>query len=171
MIKPNKILLFTWVLFCCSTSFVFAQSSTIQLLNAITQEPVADAHVIIKPSEEKNTATIKLISNAEGKIFTDFIGEATLSVSHASFIPLSKKILVETTLEIILEPITIALEDVIVTASFTPTEAKRSLYPVTVIKEESIERRGANNLKDVLKQQLNVRVSQDAILGDRKSVV
>jgi outer membrane receptor for ferrienterochelin and colicins len=126
---------------------------------------VADAHVIIKPSEEKNTATIKLISNAEGKIFTEFVGEATLNISHASFIPFSKKINVNGNSEIKLEPVTIAIEDVVVTASFTPTETKRSLYPVTVIKEESIERRGANNLKDVLKQQLNVRVSQDAILG------
>jgi outer membrane receptor for ferrienterochelin and colicins len=165
MLQLNKILLLTWVLFYYSTSFVFGQQSTIQFLNAVTNEPVVDVHIVIKPSEEKNTVTIKLISNAEGKIFTDFIGEATLSVSHTSFIPFSKKIFIESNSEIKLEPVTIKIDDVIVTASFTPTESKRSLYPVTVIKEESIERRGANNLKDVLKQQLNVRVSQDAILG------
>lgn len=153
------------MLLCCSTSFVFAQSSTIQLLNAITQEPVIDAHIIIKPVSENASSSMKLISNSEGKIFTEFTGEATLNISHASFIPFNKKININGNSEIKLEPVTIAIEDVVVTASFTPTEAKRSLYPVTVIKEESIERRGANNLNDVLKQQLNVRVSQDAILG------
>lgn len=57
------------------------------------------------------------------------------------------------------------VEEVVITANFSPIESKRSLYPVTVIKAESIERRGAMNLKDVLKQQLNVRISQDGVLG------
>ncbi len=164
MIFRLKKILFLGVLFFYSTCFVFAQSTIVQLVNAVTKEPVADAHIIIKPTEE-NISVIKLISNAEGKIYTDYTGEALVSVSHASFIPYSKKMIVEDNSRLSLEPVTIAIEDVVVTASFTPTEAKRSLYPVTVIKEESIERRGANNLNDVLKQQLNVRVSQDAILG------
>jgi hypothetical protein len=128
MLQLNKILLLTWVLFYYSTSFVFGQQSTIQFLNPVTNEPVVDAHVIVKPSTENETTNvIKLITNAEGKVYVEFIGIASVSVSHASFVPYSKTLFIDGQTVLPLDPITIAIDDVIVTASFTPTESKRSL--------------------------------------------
>jgi outer membrane receptor for ferrienterochelin and colicins len=166
MIKAKNIFL-SWVLIFVSTSFVFAQSSTIQIINSQTNEVVVDAHVIISQTEtgSNKNSTTKLISNSTGEVNCNLSGEATITITHASFVPYNGKIVLTERSIIALLPTIVALDDIIVTASFTPTESKRSLYPVTIIKEESIERRGAVNLKDVLKQQLNVRITQDGILG------
>lgn len=58
-----------------------------------------------------------------------------------------------------------SLQDVVVTAQYTPGDADRSTYRIKVIDAEKISKLAAVNLKDALSNELNFRFSQDNALG------
>lgn len=60
----------------------------------------------------------------------------------------------------------IEIEDIIVTAQYAPTAIENSVHQVKVIKNIDIEKEGQTNLAEVLSNQLNLRVSNDPILGN-----
>ncbi|MBK7870613.1 MAG: TonB-dependent receptor [Saprospiraceae bacterium] len=62
------------------------------------------------------------------------------------------------------------LDDVVVTAQYTPTDSRNALYKIRTIKRDVIEQRGAINLGQLLNQELNIRISQDLILGSSLSL-
>lgn len=62
------------------------------------------------------------------------------------------------------------IEDVVVTAQYAPTDSRNALYKIRTIKREVIEQRGAINLEQLLNQELNIRISQDLILGSSLSL-
>lgn len=64
----------------------------------------------------------------------------------------------------------IDLEDVVVTAQYAPTDSRNALQDIQVIKRETIERRGANNLEQLLQQEPTIRIAQDLVLGSSLSL-
>ncbi len=64
----------------------------------------------------------------------------------------------------------IDLADVVVTAQYAPTDSRNALQDIQVIKRETIERRGANNLEQLLQQEPTIRISQDLVLGSSLSL-
>lgn len=62
------------------------------------------------------------------------------------------------------------LKDVVVTAQYAPTDSKNAVHPIRTIRQETIQQRGANNLEELLNQELNVRIQQDLILGSALSL-
>lgn len=67
--------------------------------------------------------------------------------------------------KIYLKPGNIDLDEVVITAQYEPTFAEQSVQKIKVIDKEKIRQMGAVNLRDVLSNQLNVRLQQDNILG------
>lgn len=63
-----------------------------------------------------------------------------------------------------------ALDDVVITGQYQPTTADRAVQRMHVIDAQRIQRMAAQNLADVLKQELNIRLSQDNILGTSMSM-
>lgn len=59
------------------------------------------------------------------------------------------------------------IEDVVVTAQYAPTDSRSALQDIYTINRETIERRGATNLEQLLQQEANVRINQDLVLGSR----
>lgn len=57
------------------------------------------------------------------------------------------------------------VEEAVITAQPCPTPAQQATHSIKVIDRQTIERLAAVNLADVLAQQLNIRLSQDNILG------
>lgn len=71
---------------------------------------------------------------------------------------------------IVLSPKPYLMGDVVVTAQYSPTSIENSVHKVKVISKEKIENMAAVNLRDVLTNELNVRLSQDNILGSGMSL-
>lgn len=69
-----------------------------------------------------------------------------------------------------LKPGNINLDEVVITAQYEPTLAENSVQKMKVIDGEKIKQMGAVNLRDVLSNQLNVRLQQDNILGSSMSL-
>ncbi|MEO8406078.1 MAG: TonB-dependent receptor [Chitinophagaceae bacterium] len=57
------------------------------------------------------------------------------------------------------------LAQIVVTGQYKPQSVKNSVYQVRVITRESIQKRGASTLQDVLNSELNIRFSQDLSTG------
>ncbi len=63
-----------------------------------------------------------------------------------------------------------ALDTVVVTAQYAPSSPEKAVHKVNVISKEKIQAMGAQNLKDVLTNEMNVRLSQDNVLGSSMSL-
>lgn len=72
--------------------------------------------------------------------------------------------------EVRLEEINTALDDVVITGQYVPVKAANSVHEVRVIGREKIKSMGAQNLTDLLSNELNVRISQDNALGASMSL-
>lgn len=57
------------------------------------------------------------------------------------------------------------LEEVVVTGQYKPQSVKNSVYQVRVIGKDRILKQGATRVQDVLKNELNIRFSQDLATG------
>ncbi len=60
----------------------------------------------------------------------------------------------------------VSLDEVVITAQYEPTIADASIPKIKIIDKKKIQQMGAVNLRDVLTNQLNVRLQQDNILGN-----
>ncbi len=57
------------------------------------------------------------------------------------------------------------LKEVVVTAQFAPTTEKNAVYKVKVISQKTIDAKAANNLTELLQQELNVDLSANSAFG------
>lgn len=65
----------------------------------------------------------------------------------------------------------IDLEDVVVTAQYAPTDSRSAVHEVRTLKLETIEKRGANNLAQLLSQEASIKISPDLVLGSSLSLL
>jgi outer membrane receptor for ferrienterochelin and colicins len=59
------------------------------------------------------------------------------------------------------------IDNVVCTGQFFPTDARRAVNQVRLIDEQTILRRAANNLEELLSSEANLRFSSDLILGSK----
>lgn len=143
---------------------LLAQERSITLKDT-TGHPISDAFVVLSRVEaKKGEKSINKVSDKNGQITYNLTGKVVVQISHSGF-----KYGVDTVSQkhatIILSPLQINLDETVVTAQYSPEDAKNSLYPVQIINSEKIHQMASNNLSEVLAQQLNIRITQDPILG------
>ncbi len=57
------------------------------------------------------------------------------------------------------------IDEVVISAQYTPQREKNAIYKVKVISAEEIARKSANNLRELLQQELNIDLSQGSVFG------
>lgn len=62
------------------------------------------------------------------------------------------------------------LEEMVITAQYAPTLAEKAVQAIRVIDSKKIRTMGAQNLRDVLTNELNIRITQDNVLGSGMSL-
>lgn len=72
--------------------------------------------------------------------------------------------------EVILKQLPQNLDQVTVTGSYLPGYQSNSIYNIDVLNRSDIEKRGAVNVKDLLSQELNMRIANDGVLGSSLSI-
>lgn len=159
----NSIVLFIAFFF---TGKVSAQR--IQICSAKDSLPVPFSTLIAK------NAFISLGKTASDKGVVEFTGSEDDSSSYtiiAQAVGFEKYTQVVTGIElnrmrkIYLVPAKLHLNEVVVTAQYAPTPVDQSVQKMQVIDKEKIQQMGSANMRDVLSNQLNVRLQQDNILG------
>ena len=57
------------------------------------------------------------------------------------------------------------LEEVVITAQYVPQSEKNAIYRVKVLNAKTIDSKAANNLRELLQQELNLDLSQNSVFG------
>lgn len=84
------------------------------------------------------------------------------------FILLELTLQAQDTLE--LTPLSVQLDDVVVTAQYAPTDVRNATHNVTVIQQKEWREQGLVTLSELLQRQLTLNVTPDPILGNGLSI-
>lgn len=165
---PNKALL-TTIVIIFSILGLAAQQRTITVVSDADGSPAGDAYVMVN-SLNGEGKKYSVLTDATGVALIKYSGPVFIEITHASFVPHSDTLKAGESQYYRLLPLNIQVPEVVVTGQFTPDDPKRSVYAIKVIDLKTIENRGATNLKELLGQELNMRVTQDNVLGSGLSL-
>jgi len=161
-LAKNVILCF--ILSLCA--FASAKAQSVLLVQQTNGKPLANAMVYVKCIEGPcKSKTDMLYTAVDGLIAMPDKGIYEATIKKIGFE--LKKIKLESNAQtiIVLKEIPNDLEEFVVTGEYEKTSTSNSVQKVRVLDQKRIQAQGAVNLKDLLSNELNVRISQDNILG------
>lgn len=161
-------LVFTVVLALWMPVFLFGQKAPVRVLDGSTGKAVAFAHV--KVTETGGTQSKYFVTDFDGKISLTIEKPTIVQVTYVGYQEFKDTLLPGKPSDIRLLPEVFSLDEVVVTAQYNPTSTDRSLYNVKVINQLQLRRSAATDLSGVLRNQMNIRFSQDASLGTGMSL-
>lgn len=140
-----------------------AQKRTLKVVDATTGETIPFANVCLEAVDigddyyyiTDNNGEVILEANGEFDLAVSFIGYKT----HRCKVNTSDKLLIKLKADIF------ALEQVVITGQYRPILKDSSIYAISVIDANLIERRGAVDLGSALKSQPSIKISQDGVSG------
>jgi outer membrane receptor for ferrienterochelin and colicins len=146
-----------------AVSFAYGQKAVITVTDAKTSEPVPYAHVCfegLKTGAPKYTmtsleGTVDNIAKEPSKIVISFMGYTTY---RDTIKPGESR-------KVTLQPSVLNINEVVVTAQYTPERADKSIYKIDVINSRQIEQKAATNMADLLKDKPSMQVNQNGVLG------
>ncbi|MGB0176216.1 MAG: TonB-dependent receptor plug domain-containing protein [Owenweeksia sp.] len=157
--------------YCLLTLYGFAQAQqnhTIIILDEHTGLPVEGAHVWLSESSDAQGA----VSNASGMVeFILNLPEVMIRVSHISYEDWRGRLISATEEQtVFLTPRQNSLQEVVVTGQTQPVQAHEAVQSIRVIDARHIDEQAAVNLRDLLTNDIGIRLSEDAILGSGMSL-
>ncbi|MCX6306666.1 MAG: TonB-dependent receptor [Bacteroidetes bacterium] len=162
MIKgPSSLLIGLFSLLAVASGY--GQKAFIKVFDQKSREPVAFAHVCFEGL--KSGAPRYSLTSIEGTVSNDVSEISKIAISYVGFATYTDTIKPGQSLEIQLRPKVLNMDEVVVTAQYTPERADKSIYKVEVINARQIELKAATNMADLLKDQSTMRVTQDGVLG------
>ncbi|HSO88842.1 MAG TPA: TonB-dependent receptor [Draconibacterium sp.] len=155
----------------CLSTLAFAQDVKVKVLDAETSKgaPVPYANICVESMDNK----IKeyFITDVNGIVSFPLTQQRIISISCMGF-----KALIDTLSPgikektYILEPSLYEINSVVVTGQYKPVSADKSIYDIKLIGKDRIESKAANNLADVLSDELGIRLSNDPSTGTSMSL-
>jgi outer membrane receptor for ferrienterochelin and colicins len=157
--KQSYFTLLLIIAFCA----IQAQNAMIHVTDATSSEPIEYVHLIFTDEEsgKQFVATTDINGYAENLAR----GASELIISFVGYETIKTTVLPNTSYDFQLNPGTQDLEEVVVTAQYTPVAESNSVYKVQVLNREFIDSRAAITLHQLLNNQLNIRIAQDNVLG------
>ena len=162
----NKFLIVAIALL--ANTFVFGQQVILHVVDQKTGEPIAFAHVCfesVKTGEQSHDVT-----NDSGQVENICTEKCIIAISYVGYETLYDTVFANKAATLYLKPTILNIDEVVVTAQYTPLKADKSIYKVKVIGAKQIEQKGANNLSELFQDDLGIRVSQDGALGSSMSI-
>jgi outer membrane receptor for ferrienterochelin and colicins len=145
-----------------------AQNQTLQVMDKETREPIPYAYICVESLDKK--VKTNNITDVNGKVTLNINKRSEVAVSSVGYTTLIDTINPGTSLTFYLVQSPLGLSEVVVTAQLTPQRIDRSIYKVNVITSLQIEEKAAQNLQELMSTQLNIRTTQDNILGSGLSI-
>jgi len=124
---------------------------------------VSGAHVFMSPLD--GSRPIYEITDYSGKIKNTLTVQSQIKISFVGYRNIIDTISPDQDFSFLFEVDPNTLNEYVVTSYAIPTRVNESVYKVKVIDRARIEGQGAQTLRDLLTNDLNVRISQDGALG------
>ncbi|MCP4310659.1 MAG: TonB-dependent receptor [Bacteroidetes bacterium] len=152
----------TLFLIVCFSCDMFAQSILV-IIDRETGNTLPNAHVCFESLDGENTSYA--LSNEKGVVINNIQKRSLVSVSFMGYQTLLDTISPAKSGKLYLQPSLIVVDEVVVTAQFSPKMADKSIYKVKVIDHGIVEKKGATNLSELISNELNFSPVRDAALG------
>lgn len=159
-----------WLLIFTVLGGLFAHGQStkdqLQILDAHTAQGISGVHIKLLVADD----TLYDVSDVEGKVYwPQGLALAQMWAQHISY-----EVYQSTTVENgsihFMIPKQESLEEVVVTGQQNHVLSSEAIRQVRVIDQERIQQQAAVNLADLLKQDLNFQISEDAVLGTQISL-
>lgn len=141
----------------------YGQKTFLRVIDQKTREPIGFCHVCLEGV--KTGAARYALTSAEGVAELDWRERSVLVISYVGYKTYTDTINPGKSMTIELQPAILNMDEVVVTAQYSPERADKSIYRVGVISARQIEQKAATNMADLLKDQPSMRVGQDAVFG------
>lgn len=151
---------------CFCLAALSLSSQTISVLSP-ENEPLVGASIQLS---NKNGIVFSGSANQKGKFETPAYDYASsgvlfLEVSYIGFVSVIDTLNNNENKKYKLKAQIFGQDEVVITAQYSPTNPENSVHKIRIIDKEKMESMAAVNLKDVLSNELNIRVEQDNVLG------
>ncbi len=163
----NRLLTFICLILanhCCS--------QTLTVLSEQDRNPVAFAPVKLTPVNH-TLPEQQYLTDTNGIITIDpvlFNLPIRIISSAVGFETLTDTTVLTDKQIIYLKPKKMQLQTVVITGQYAPNSIEKAVHQIKLIDRKKIEAMAAQNLKDVLTNELNIRLSQDNVLGSSMSL-
>lgn len=164
--KIIKVSLFAILVLLSIT--VRGQNQTLLVLDKNTGEPIPYVYVCVESLDKKVKSNN--ISDINGKVQVNIDKRSQIAISSVGYTTLIDTVSPDNNFKFYLVQSPLGLSEVVVTAQFTPQRIDKSIYKVNVISALQIEEKVAQNLQELLSTELNIRSTQDNILGSGLSI-
>ena len=156
--------------FCCLLFLVFAlsylkaQEFSLVFRDKISDQPVEFAHIMAKSVYNKQEE--KAISNHEGEVKLSLKPPVIIAISSLGFKAFVDTLKIPGKHTIFLSPEYYQLDRVVVTGQFRAQPVDKSIYKIDVLDSKQIQLKSANNLGDLLRNELSFQYRSEGIFGD-----
>lgn len=145
----------------------------VRLLDGSDGEPVPYVQCTYRTVGEANQLAV--LGQADGRIVLPVSGTllstgVIIELRSMGYHPLVDTLRTPAARTIRLQRAAIGLPEMVVTGQYAPAIADKAVHKVRVLTSEQFERMAANNLGDALRNELNIRLSQDNVLGTSMSM-
>ena len=161
-----------FLIVCCFTFClsVFAQEISFVTIIDYSNKPISGAHVQFTCLDCRSLNVKMLITGLDGKVTNPFSGITEIHTSCLGYKARLDTLFPNETKSITLQYDAVDINEVVVTAQYAENSSEKAVHKIKVIDQKKIETLGPVNLRDVLTNETNVRITQDNILGSSTSV-
>lgn len=163
MPHAHRIIYLIWI--GCLFPIVSIGQTAIRVF-AVSGNPLADAMVYYKKLGTAKENQHLIFTDAQGKALLQLHGTSMVYINFPGF-----ESVVDTLADSVrtksyyLHPLNRILDQVVVTGQYEQRTADQSVIRVKVIDSKRIERQAAQNMAQLLSNELNVKIQNDALLG------
>lgn len=141
---------------------------SLQVIDAKTQKEIEDVYVVVK--QINGNKEIVGFTNSKGILLIDSMSNCRVQLTKLGYIKYEVVTNLNSNILFPLKSSETQLNEVVITGQNTPIAAEMAVNTVKTISRRKIEEIGAVNLRDVLTNQLNTRITQDNVLGSSISI-
>lgn len=168
-VMKNKSLLIWFIIFLLSYAGLESKTK-ISLIDSENNKPVSYAKFIVHKKYHNRDTIISQMTNKLGTAVVDCELPFKIEISHTGYEKFIKDLTKEDDCNIYLDRKVFVLDEIVTTGQFTPQSTQKSVYKINSISEERIVAQSAFNLRELMMTEMNIRVSQDNILGSSMSI-
>jgi outer membrane receptor for ferrienterochelin and colicins len=164
-------ILTTFFLCLCVLHSATAQQPVYRVLDATNQQPLPGATVRITCMKGAcQDSSIAIMTNRRGEFPNPFGTPSRVVIKFIGYRTITDTLTGTESHTFLLEEDAVMMEQIVVTGQYAPGDARESLYKVKVLDAQRIDDQAAVTLRDLLSNELNVRLSQDQVLGSSMSL-
>lgn len=160
----SKLIFYVLLLLTVSLK-VYSQGSRIKVSDARTGRAIAFAHIVFESEASgKKTGLMTDMNGETPNLATD---QSRIWVTNVGYHTYEGRHKPDEDIHIQLKPKIYNIDEVVITGQYTPQQVDKSIYPIRVITARDFEKRGSNDLNELLATELNISTRHDGALGSK----